>query len=122
MFSRAELEAISGQVLSATKSTSKRGKEKDGAKTGQATCTKSQNKRAKDVEERTFVWEDEEVELLLSSTLEYKTGKTLKGVNWESVKSKYQDIVDIYRDNLPTDANDDGEGDPTQARNKPPIM
>ena len=78
------------------------------------------NKRAKDAEERTFVSEDEEVELLLSSTLEYKTRKTL-GVDWESVKSKYQDVVDIYHDNLPTDANDDGEGDPTQARNKPPI-
>ena len=48
------------------------------------------------------MWEEEEeVELLLSCTLEYKTKKTSEGVDCESVKSKYTDILGIYCENRP---------------------
>nr|XP_055026761.1 uncharacterized protein LOC129416479 [Misgurnus anguillicaudatus]XP_055049479.1 uncharacterized protein LOC129434889 [Misgurnus anguillicaudatus] len=39
-----------------------------------------------------FVWTDEEVELLLQTTLNYKTTKAHQGVDWESCQAKYTDI------------------------------
>ena len=38
-----------------------------------------------------FQWSDDEAELLLSVTLDYKVSKAAEGVDWESVKSKYSD-------------------------------
>ena len=45
---------------------------------------------------KTFVRSDEEVELLLACALEYKTEKEAQGVDWESVRSKYGDIKQLY--------------------------
>ena len=39
-----------------------------------------------------FSWTDDETELLLNTTVEYKTEKIANGTNWESVRSKYGDI------------------------------
>ena len=39
-----------------------------------------------------FVWTDEEVEMLLQTTLDYKATKAQEGVDWESCQSKYVDI------------------------------
>ena len=35
---------------------------------------------------------DDEAELLLNVTIEYKTAKAAESVDWESVKSKYANI------------------------------
>ena len=48
-----------------------------------------------------FVWTDDESELLLSVTLQYKVQKTTEGVDWESVRSKYEDILVLFREALP---------------------
>ena len=48
------------------------------------------------------LWEEDEVELLLSSVIEYKSQRTMAGIDWESVRSKYQDILRIYLDNVPS--------------------
>nr|XP_057945606.1 uncharacterized protein LOC131139747 [Doryrhamphus excisus] len=40
-----------------------------------------------------FVWTDDEVELLLRVTLEYKSNKYQENVDWESCPSKYSDIM-----------------------------
>ena len=42
-----------------------------------------------------FTWADDEVELLLKVTNEYKVQKSTKSVDWESVQSKYGDILDV---------------------------
>ena len=42
--------------------------------------------------EQAFVWTDNEVELLLKVTHEYKVKKEGENVDWESVRSKYSDI------------------------------
>ena len=39
-----------------------------------------------------FVWTDEEVELLLHTTVDYKATKAQEGVDWESCQTKYVDI------------------------------
>ena len=47
-----------------------------------------------------FIWSDDECELLLSVTHEYKVKQLLKGTDWESVRSKYVDIVALYKKEL----------------------
>lgn len=49
-----------------------------------------------------FSWSDDEVELLLSSTMEYKTSKEMENIDWESCQSKYQDIHDKFVEHYPT--------------------
>lgn len=47
--------------------------------------------------EKDFIkWEDRDIELLLECTKKYKTEKEYDSVNWESVKSKYEDIRVIF--------------------------
>ena len=70
---------------------------------------KSKGKETK-AKEPTFVWEDDEVELLLKMTADDRTKKVAEGVDWESVKSKYQDILDLYLGNR---AHDEPSADET---------
>ncbi|KAM9436417.1 uncharacterized protein Hap1MRO34_000864 [Clarias gariepinus] len=48
-----------------------------------------------------FVWTDDEVELLLRVTLDYKNTKLQENVNWESCHSKYSDIMDAFQARYP---------------------
>ena len=50
-----------------------------------------------------FLWNDDKVELLLNITNEYKVKKAADGIDWESVKSKYSDILELLKDALPDD-------------------
>ena len=50
-----------------------------------------------------FVWTDDEVELLLNVANDYKTTKAADCVDWESVKSKYVDIFELFKGELPDD-------------------
>ena len=51
--------------------------------------------------DRRRVWTDDECELLLSVTLQYKVQKSSEGIDWESVRSKYDDILVLFREALP---------------------
>ena len=42
--------------------------------------------------QKDFKWTDDKAELLLSVTLDYKAKKAAENVDWESVKSKYDDM------------------------------
>ena len=42
---------------------------------------------------KNFMWTDDEINLLLHVVLNYKVGKTNEGFDWETVKSKYEDIT-----------------------------
>ena len=53
-----------------------------------------------------FVWTDDEAELLLNVTIEYKTAKAAESVDWESVKSKYADIFELFKAQLPGDGHE----------------
>ena len=48
-----------------------------------------------------FIWTDDEVELLLTVTHQYKVQQLTKGTSWESVKSKYTDILELLKGELP---------------------
>ena len=62
---------------------------------------KKQTTNAKDKTDY-FSWSDDEVELLLSSTMDYKTSKEMENIDWESCQSKYQDIHDKFVEHYPT--------------------
>ena len=51
----------------------------------------SSNNEGKD----TFKWTDDEAELLLKVTRDYKVLKAAEGADWESIQSKYADILEL---------------------------
>ena len=52
-----------------------------------------------------FSWTDEESALLLQTVLEYKTTKLSSGNDWETVKSKYEDIVKLFTAHYPVESS-----------------
>ena len=53
-----------------------------------------------------FVWSDDEAELLLNVTNDYKVTKVSESIDWESVRSKYKDIFDLFVASLPEENTD----------------
>ena len=51
-----------------------------------------------------FVWTDDESELLFKVTQDYKVQQLADGTAWESVKTKYDDILELFRNELPENA------------------
>ena len=49
-----------------------------------------------------FLWTDDEALLLLNVTHDYKVQHLVDGTCWGSVKSKYVDILELFRKELPT--------------------
>ena len=49
----------------------------------------------------TFTWTDSEVELLLETVKGYASECHYKGVDWESVKAKYEKITNIFIERYP---------------------
>ena len=59
--------------------------------------------------EQAFVWADDEVELLLKVTHEYKVKKVGENVDWKSVRSKYSDLWEQLKLQLPSDSEEAGK-------------
>ena len=59
------------------------------------------NKKQKNTD--SFVWSDNEVELLLNVVYEYKVSKIMNCIDWESCQSKYSDIFDAYQNQYPSE-------------------
>ena len=53
-------------------------------------------KRKETKELHVFTWTDDEVELLLKVTNEYKVAKAAKTIDWESVHLKYKEILERF--------------------------
>lgn len=53
-----------------------------------------------------FKWTDDEAELPLNVTHNYKVSKISENVDWESVKSKYEDILTLMKEELPASADE----------------
>ena len=58
-----------------------------------------------------FQWTDDEAELLLSVTYEYKVKQSAECVDWESAKCKYDDILELFREALPSTPDEAGVKD-----------
>ena len=48
-----------------------------------------------------FLWSDDETELLLNVINDYKTSKVGENVDWQSVQSKYSDILNLFQEQYP---------------------
>lgn len=72
--------------------------------------SKSSGRKSKEKGEKNkadaFVWTDDEVELLLDVTNEYKVSKAAENVDWESCQTKYSDILDLYLEQYPSSPED----------------
>lgn len=67
-----------------------------------------------DTETKYFTWTDEETALLLKVAISYKTQKTTEGKDWESVKTRYDDLLQLYIERYPKS----NEGEPELFPNK----
>ena len=47
-----------------------------------------------------FIWTEDEAELLLNVTRNYKVQHLLNGMCWESVRSEYTDILELFKNEL----------------------
>ena len=60
----------------------------------------TQPQKAADDEEANmdmFSWSDDEIQLLLMATLDFKPQCELEGMDWESKRSKYEQILDLMK-------------------------
>ena len=88
----ADMDGREGNVSVAADTSPAKGKAKSKSSTGAG----AGKVKAKD----NFVWEDDEVELLLSCVADFKSQRAAEGVDWKNVKSKYADITDLYRESV----------------------
>lgn len=62
---------------------------------------KSQQGNQEKAEKLEFSWSDDEIQLLLMSSLDFKAQCEFEGTDWESVRSKYEKIFDIMMKGYP---------------------
>ena len=59
------------------------------------------NSQVNEKDDPTFSWTDKEVELLLDSVKNFKVNMEAEGVDWESLRTKYDKIMEILHKNYP---------------------
>ena len=69
-------------------------------------CRRTEMPPKKKEKKREFIWRDDEVELLLNIANDCKALKAAESIDWESVKSKYGYICDLFIAALPADDSD----------------
>ena len=52
-----------------------------------------------------MIWTDDEVQLLLETVIAFKAKKSYEGIDWESVKEKYENIKNEFTDAFPAESN-----------------
>ena len=64
--------------------------------------------KAKSIEEgdKAFSWTDNELSLLLKVIMDYKAYLASKGKEWETVKRKYEDIIERFLERYPSEISD----------------
>ncbi len=81
-----------------------------------------QNKPKKNAnnKQEAFIWTDDEVELLLTVTNDYKVSKSFESIDWESIQSKYGDILERFKQQYPAaESNSSGKDFPHNASEIP---
>ena len=71
-----------------------------------ATQNNESQKASKNSRRKEFIWSDDEVELLLNVANDYKASKIAESIDWESMRSKYKDIFEIFVNSLPEEQYD----------------
>ena len=65
-------------------------------------------KKVKSIEEgdKAFSWMDDELSLLLKVIIDYKAYQASNGKDWETVKRKYEDIIEMVLEKYPSEISD----------------
>lgn len=63
----------------------------------------SNTKKAKE----NFSWTDDEIKLLLDSAKDFKAKQEFEGVDWNTVRSRFQDIRDLFVKSYPSEVDDE---------------
>ena len=58
-------------------------------------------KTAEKTQKANFVWTDEETALLVKIIIDYKAAKSNLGLDWETVRMRYEEITERFRDSYP---------------------
>ena len=64
------------------------------------------SKKTNNENEVSFSWKDDEIELLLAVIINFKAEKESEGYDWESVKTKYESITELFVKNYPKTTSD----------------
>ena len=64
-----------------------------------------------DEEKKEFQWTNNKAELLLNVTFDYKVVKEATSIDWKFVNSKYEDILERFKAELPTELPSEAEGE-----------
>ena len=64
-------------------------------------------KQKKQKEVDSFYWSDDEIQLLLEVTAQFKATNEYKGINWDSLRSKYEQIRELFEEGYQTENDDD---------------
>ena len=51
--------------------------------------------------DKNFTWSDEEINLLVHVVIDYKAGKSGEGVDWETVRSKCEEVTKMFLEKYP---------------------
>ena len=51
--------------------------------------------------DQNFTWCDEEINLLVHVVMDYKSGKAGEGVDWEAIRSKYENLTKMFLKKCP---------------------
>ena len=58
-------------------------------------------KKKQDKSKKEFIWTDDKAELLLNVVHDYKIKHLVEGTCWESVRTKYAEILELFQKKLP---------------------
>ena len=70
------------------------------------TCTfisSNQSTMANRNEKKNFILTDEETALLINIIIHYKSDKLGRGIHWNTVREKFNDITKLFIENYPAD-------------------
>ena len=51
--------------------------------------------------DKNCTWSEEEINLLLHEVIDYKAGKSGEGVDWETVRSKCEEVTKMFLEKYP---------------------
>ena len=69
----------------------------------QSCCSPCSTRQIKHGGRKNFMWSDEEINSLLHVVIDYKAGKAGEEVDWETVRSKYEDVTKMFLEKYPDD-------------------
>ena len=64
--------------------------------------TSTAQRKEKTEKEKSYVWTDEETALLVKIVIDYKALKANLGLEWETIKNRYEEITTRFRSSYPT--------------------